>query len=86
MYDSVSNKSYMYKPKPGDAVIMPSTSPFYHAVKNFYNSDRYFMRSFFSYQVNGIDLNYDQVEKEKDDYAKNNLQQINIFTTETVID
>lgn len=85
MYDSISNKSYMYKPKPGDAIIMPSTSPFYHAVKNFYKKDRYFMRSFFSYHVNGIDLDYDAVEKEKDEYAKNNLQQINILIKETLV-
>lgn len=52
VYDSVSNKTYMYKPLPGDAVIMPSTEPFYHGVKPFQKSDRYFLRAFIDYQVN----------------------------------
>jgi hypothetical protein len=51
VYDSVSNNTYMYKPYPGDAVIMPSTEPFYHGVKPFKNSDRYFLRAFIDYEV-----------------------------------
>lgn len=52
VYDSVSNNTYMYKPFPGDAVIMPSTEPFYHGVKPFKENDRYFLRAFIDYEVN----------------------------------
>jgi hypothetical protein len=52
VYDSISNNTYMYKPLPGDAVIMPSTEPFYHGVKPFSKTDRYFLRAFIDYQVN----------------------------------
>lgn len=51
VYDSTSNKSYMYKPLPGDAVIMPSTEPFYHGVRPFKKSDRYFLRAFIDTNV-----------------------------------
>jgi hypothetical protein len=51
VYDSVSNKSYMYKPLPGDAVIMPSTEPFYHGVRPFKKHDRYFLRAFIDTKV-----------------------------------
>ena len=53
VYDSVSNNTYMYKPKPGDAVIMPSTEPFYHGVRPFSKSDRYFLRAFIDSEVSG---------------------------------
>jgi hypothetical protein len=52
VYDSISNNTYMYKPFPGDAVIMPSTEPFYHGVKRFSDGDRYFLRAFIDYKVN----------------------------------
>jgi hypothetical protein len=52
VYDSVSNNSYMYKPLPGDAVIMPSTEPFYHGVRHFDKADRYFLRAFIDSEVN----------------------------------
>lgn len=51
VYDSISNNTYMYKPMPGDAVIMPSTEPFYHGVKPFSKSDRYFLRAFIDSDV-----------------------------------
>lgn len=51
VYDSISNNTYMYKPLPGDAVIMPSTEPFYHGVKPFQKTDRYFLRAFIDYEV-----------------------------------
>ena len=51
VYDSVSNNTYMYKPMPGDAVIMPSTEPFYHGVKPFSKADRYFLRAFIDSEV-----------------------------------
>lgn len=51
VYDSTSNNTYMYKPSPGDAVIMPSTEPFYHGVRPFDLADRYFLRAFIDYQV-----------------------------------
>ena len=53
VYDSISNNTYMYKPMPGDAVIMPSTEPFYHGVKPFKNADRYFLRAFIDSEVSG---------------------------------
>jgi hypothetical protein len=53
VYDSISNNTYMYKPLPGDAVIMPSTEPFYHGVKPFSKSDRYFLRAFIDSEVSG---------------------------------
>lgn len=51
VYDSVSNNTYMYKPSPGDAVIMPSTEPFYHGVRPFGGHDRYFLRAFIDSEV-----------------------------------
>lgn len=53
VYDSISNNTYMYKPMPGDAVIMPSTEPFYHGVKPFSKADRYFLRAFIDSEVSG---------------------------------
>jgi len=53
VYDSISNNTYMYKPLPGDAVIMPSTEPFYHGVKPFKDADRYFLRAFIDSEVSG---------------------------------
>lgn len=72
-YDSFTNKSYSYKANPGDAVIMPSCSPFYHAVKRFTGGDRYFMRSFFKYYTDAKTTK-SELEKQKDEYLKNNLQ------------
>jgi hypothetical protein len=67
VYDSISNNTYMYKPSAGDAVIMPSTEPFYHGVKPFSKTDRYFLRAFIDYKVN---KDYEWVNKysvQKDD-------------------
>jgi hypothetical protein len=55
VYDSISNNTYMYKPMPGDAVIMPSTEPFYHGVKPFSKEDRYFLRAFIDSEVKDED-------------------------------
>lgn len=87
-YDSVSNKSYKYKPKAGDAVVMPSTIPFYHAVKTFTGNERLFFRIFIDYK---FDLNKDMKYSNDDDvirnhtgtnqeeeYRKNSLQFIDI--------
>jgi hypothetical protein len=48
-YNKDLNVSYRYKPVAGDAVVMPSASPFFHAVKPFYIKDRYFLRLFITY-------------------------------------
>lgn len=85
VYDSNLNKSYMYKPKAGDAVVMPSFSPFYHAVKTFNGANRYFMRAFFKYECEGDDLQYDKIEEVEDEYVKKNLQLIEISVLETEI-
>jgi hypothetical protein len=84
-YDLNNKKSYIYKPAPGDAVVMPSTSPFYHGVKNFYNADRYFMRGFFKYESNGKNLEYNEAEKQIDAYVKDHLQTIKIDSEEVII-
>lgn len=88
-YDSISNKAYKYKPLAGDAVVMPSTDPFYHAVKNFNGPDRYFLRSFIDYdveenkewieknQINQNDL-VKQLNEDSEHYIKNHLQTISI--------
>ena len=84
-YDATSNKSYKYKPNPGDIVVMPSTEPFYHAVKNMYGADRYFLRTFITFRTDGSkewqekyliegDTLIKKVEFDKDEYVKNNLQ------------
>ncbi len=54
-YNKDLNVSYRYKPVAGDAVVMPSASPFFHAVKPFYLSDRYFSRVFINYSDTSID-------------------------------
>lgn len=89
VYDSISNKSYMYKPFPGDAVIMPSTEPFYHGVKAFKNFDRYFMRAFIDtpvsqdtewtkkYELN-IDPSIINSVRTEDDYVAKELQTIKL--------
>lgn len=96
-YDSVSNKSYQYKPMPGDVVIMPSTEPFYHAVKQYFNADRYFLRAFIDYQVDpgsewtekyklGSSDMFDSIKKDEDEFVKNDLQIISISSLEDVVD
>jgi hypothetical protein len=79
-YDSSSGKSYKYKPKPGDAVVMPSTKPFYHAVKNF-NKDRYFLRSFVDYHVAG-EIDWEKMIKEQHEYVLNDMQIVKIKSEE----
>lgn len=97
VYDSVSNNTYMYKPMPGDAVIMPSTEPFYHAVKPFTKSDRYFLRAFIDAEVHneiewiskyevitGKDALADILTEE--DYVKKDLQIIQIKSDANLIE
>jgi hypothetical protein len=49
-YNKDLDISYRYKPVAGDAVVMPSSAPFFHAVKPFYLTDRYFLRLFITYK------------------------------------
>lgn len=95
-YDSISNKSYTYKPQPGDAVVMPSTEPFYHAVKGFKGADRYFLRSFIDYRMDSEEewvskyrLQYsemaEEVQQHEDDYVSKDLQIITVSSAEEVI-
>jgi len=65
-YDSLSNKNYKYKPAPGDAVVMPSTSPFYHAVLSYDKFDRHFLRTF---------INYDNPEEWVDESSADSYEQ-----------
>jgi hypothetical protein len=82
MYSSIEEKSYKYKPGSGDIVIMPSTSPFYHAVLDFRNADRYFIRSFFSYlEEEPLEKNLVSKLKEED-FVKNHLQTIQVLEKE----
>lgn len=85
VYDSVSNKSYMYKPRQGDAVIMPSTEPFYHGVRPYDKADRYFMRAFIDTEVsNEIEwvkkytLSSDPLVQTEEDYVGLQLQTIKL--------
>lgn len=86
MYSSDKNLLYKYKPNAGDAVVMPSNSPFYHAVKNFYNNDRYFCRLFVSCELDNVDnnLNNDHIKllENESDYIVNNLQTIEVYDNE----
>jgi hypothetical protein len=93
-YDSISNVSYKYKPKAGDAVVMPSTVPFYHAVKEFKNNDRYFLRLFISQKNNNSRPSYitNNINEEtiknhtgteiEEEYRKNFLQFIDVAVEE----
>jgi hypothetical protein len=84
-YDAVSGKSYMYKPSPGDAVVMPSTEPFYHAVKPFQDFDRYFLRVFIDYPVPG-NLNLNEFNKKYLEYVNQDLQMIITSFAEEIVD
>lgn len=89
MYDSISKQSFRYKPRPGDVVIMPSTSPFYHAVRTYANADRYFLRTFIEYPVNETDegsYNWEELKKQEEDFVKNDLQLIHISSNDIVIE
>lgn len=83
-YDAVSNKSYKYKPGPGDIVVMPSTEPFYHAVKVFKDADRYFLRVFVDYPVSG-DFNIKEFNEKYEEYVNKDLQMIKISVTEEAV-
>jgi hypothetical protein len=88
-YDSISNKSYQYKPKPGDVVVMPSTAPFYHGVKNFDKNDRYFLRTFIDYPVNETSedqYNWDELKIKEEEFIKNNMQHTKVSVVEDVVD
>jgi hypothetical protein len=97
VYDSISENVYMYKPQPGDAVIMPSTEPFYHGVRPFAKHDRYFLRAFidsevekeeewkkkYELKINSLDLND---IRDEESYVKNDLQNISISTSSKIIE
>jgi len=92
VYDDISKKSYKYKPMQGDAVIMPSTEPFYHAVKQYFNANRYFARSFLDYVSDKniswqskYSLDNNQIITESD-YVEQDLQLIKISTEEITIE
>ena len=85
VYDFISNKTYSYKPNPGDVVVMPSTHPFYHAVKYFNNEDRYFLRTFVDYKVNESDhYDWNKIKQEDEEYIKKNLQELKIENLKNV--
>ena len=97
VYDSTSNNTYMYKPMPGDAVIMPSTEPFYHGVKPFNKSDRYFLRAFIDSEVKNeiewekkynIALGEDILNNvnTEESYVKNDLQTIRLSIPSNLIE
>jgi len=84
-YDSITKKSYKFKPSAGDFIIMPSTKPFYHAVKVFKKADRYFLRTFIDYPVDGIkDIN--QYNKEYENYIFNDRQMLKIKLDEETVE
>ena len=43
--DESSGKIVRYKPKAGDVIVFPSGEPYYHAVHQVYNKDRYIIRT-----------------------------------------
>lgn len=83
-YDLNTNKSYIYKPSAGDAVVMPSHSPFYHAVKYFKGADRYFIRTFFKYEYEGSGLYSSKEELFLDTkkYVDEDLQTLSVSAEE----
>jgi hypothetical protein len=94
VYDSTSNNTYMYKPMPGDAVIMPSTEPFYHGVKPYSKADRYFLRAFIDSEVSGetewikkYDLSSSFVDvNTEESYVKKDLQTIKLSIPSNIIE
>jgi hypothetical protein len=94
VYDSTSNNTYMYKPMPGDAVIMPSTEPFYHGVKPYSKADRYFLRAFIDSEVSGetewikkYDLSSSLVDvNTEESYVKKDLQTIKLSIPSNIIE
>lgn len=54
-YDSVENKIYNYKPRPGDVTVFPSFEPFYHGVLPMSGNTRYLVRCFLMYEYEGSD-------------------------------
>ena len=93
VYDDVSKKSYRYKPMAGDAVIMPSTEPFYHGVKQYFNADRYFARTFIDYVSNShipweskyVVATSDDFHMSESEYVGQDLQIIKIDANEIVV-
>lgn len=78
-YDSISNKTYKYKPATGDVVVMPSTAPFYHGVQSYDYHDRYFLRTFINYDnpEHWIDEYHPHSEETtEDEYIRNEKQAI----------
>jgi predicted 2-oxoglutarate/Fe(II)-dependent dioxygenase YbiX len=89
MYDSISKKSFRYKPGPGDVVIMPSTSPFYHAVRTYAEADRYFLRTFIEYPVNETEegsYDWEKLKEEEDKFIKNDLQLIHVSSNDIIVE
>lgn len=86
-YDLNTNKSYVYKPRAGDAVVMPSHSPFYHAVKFFKGSDRYFIRTFFKYPYQGSQGSKDKLEifSSINSYVDKDLQTLSVNAEEVIV-
>jgi len=75
----------MYKPQIGDAVIMPSTEPFYHGVRPYSKTDRYFMRAFIDTKVSNetewikkYNLSSDPTLQTEEDYVNLQLQTIKL--------
>ena len=69
---------------------MPSTEPFYHAVKQYFNANRYFARTFLDYisdkhieWENKYKLDSNMTEEE---YVNNNMQLIKISPDEIVVE
>lgn len=86
-YDLNTNKSYVYKPSAGDAVVMPSHSPFYHAVKFFEGADRYFIRTFFKYPYVGLKGAKDKSEVFSNikSYVDKDLQTLSVNAEEVIV-
>lgn len=91
VYDSISKNIYKYKPQIGDAVVMPSTEPFYHAVKPFSVKDRYFLRAFIDSPVDKNNewqkkYHVENQEETEESYVEKNLQTIRISFDSNLIE
>jgi hypothetical protein len=51
--DNENYELFTYKPKSGDAIVFPSTEPYFHGVKKALKSDKYFIRMFWGYDFIG---------------------------------
>ena len=85
VYDSVSNKSYKYKPQQGDIIVFPSADPFYHAVMGFKGNHRYYVRTFIDHPVDGSNEGFEDFMEKSNEYIDKKLQELRNVPVEELI-